>query len=409
MTHQDPGRELLLACCQADPDQHLLAGLLERAIDWQSLTRRAIALGVGPILHAQLRGLSSAERVPEVSSRALASAYLTQASQNARAHDRLEETLAVLAAAGIDAVVLKGAALAEPVYGDLALRRMVDLDLLVREADAPAANRIMRKRGYTPYEGWRPDSWYEEVGFHHLAPLVAPDKAVTIELHRHIIPVHASARFSIDELWERVQATRIGGTDARTLCPTDTLLHLAVHQTLSSSFVGQLRTLCDIAIVTARLGEFLDWDALVERAGAAGAARYVFYPLHWARTLVAAACPTEVLDGLSSIMGRLGNAHRILDRTAQDLICRSPADTGLAPAWLWDALLAELLESNATTGIRAIARVARRHLMRSARRTAPGLGPLLPLYALTLHPLVGVARALARRSKRRGSDSAPRG
>src|SRR5205085_1224654 len=52
---------------------------------------------------------------------------------------RLEESLRALNAAGIDVLLLKGAALAYTVYGSFGVRPMRDIDILVRHGQAEAA------------------------------------------------------------------------------------------------------------------------------------------------------------------------------------------------------------------------------------------------------------------------------
>ena len=52
----------------------------------------------------------------------------------------------------IEVIALKGAHLAEAVYASPALRRMNDIDLLVKPVDLPEIERIMTKNGYV-YSG----------------------------------------------------------------------------------------------------------------------------------------------------------------------------------------------------------------------------------------------------------------
>ncbi len=51
---------------------------------------------------------------------------------------------------GVPALVLKGAALGQLAYGDVALKQAVDIDLAIGAADLPAARRLMLEAGYSP-------------------------------------------------------------------------------------------------------------------------------------------------------------------------------------------------------------------------------------------------------------------
>ncbi len=50
--------------------------------------------------------------------------------------------------AGVPVILLKGAHLAEAVYGNIALRPMVDVDLLVKQADLMRVHDILIGQGY---------------------------------------------------------------------------------------------------------------------------------------------------------------------------------------------------------------------------------------------------------------------
>lgn len=316
------------------------------------------------MLYARIRRLAGSEDIPEMALRFLMERYYEVGSRNARLYNQLEHTLVRLADAGIDAVVLKGAALAEPVYGDIALRPMEDLDLLLHTRDVERANAILEVRGYRPLEWYRRAAWYR-MHSHHLAPLVSPDGSVVIELHRHIVPPATRVELAVDELWARVRPTQIGSTQAFVFAPEDLLFHVCTHHALSREFVGGLRTLCDIAAVIDRFGEELDWNRLVSVATAAGASQHVFFALAWAHALVGAACPETVLATLEDrLRPRVG--HRILDRVGRRVMQRSPAERSLAPPWLTNAMLGELLASPSRP-VAAAWRVARGYFARNGR------------------------------------------
>src|SRR5690606_18664262 len=78
-----------------------------------------------------------------------------------RLEARLQEVLHVLAARGVEPVLLKGAGLAYSAFGGMARRPMRDLDLLVPpEAMAPAM-AALRSAGWAPAPGQRPADRYD--------------------------------------------------------------------------------------------------------------------------------------------------------------------------------------------------------------------------------------------------------
>ena len=331
-------RIVLAACHPSSPTfQNLLTG----DVRWDRLVERVRDLGLAPVMYRRVRDLNGDVRLPETAHMALAEAYYQRASVNAKLHSDLERALALLAQHDIAVVVLKGAALAEPFYGDIALRGMEDLDLLLLEDELAQANSVLQAEGYRPLEWYRPTAWYAKHS-HHLAPLVSPDGAVVIELHRHIVPPKSQLRVAIEELWTRVRLHRIGSTQAFVLAPEDLLFHVCTHQVVARDFVGGVRTLCDIAVLLDRVGHEFDWNLFVSLCIAAGAASHVVHPILWARRLVGASVPDEVLQRLRSHIQPVPG-HAMVDRLASSLLPRSPTASTVVPPWVTNALLGELL------------------------------------------------------------------
>ena len=208
--------------------------------------------------------------------------YERHAARHADRVAKLAEIGAALDGAGITVVVLKGAALGSVVYRDPAFRTMGDVDLLARRDDLAAASRVLRRLGYTPDDSWRTEAWYE-AHHHHLAPLIAPDGSLIVELHGSIVEA-GEARVPVDGLWERAGLERIGGARFRVLAPSDLLLHLCLHLAHDNLFVdGKLRDLRDMAETIRHYGEAIDWDAVVGQARTWQVTRYVYWSLWLAR------------------------------------------------------------------------------------------------------------------------------
>jgi hypothetical protein len=120
--------------------------------------------------------------------------------------------------AGIPFVVLKGAALAEPVYGDPVLRHSHDLELLVPEADVRLAAAALR-----------------DAGCEGLEPLRAGGKLRVF--HDSGLPVVLRTRLFEPRLyggdWEwcvgRTVSVIVAGRTVRILSPALSLLHACVH------------------------------------------------------------------------------------------------------------------------------------------------------------------------------------
>lgn len=305
---------LLIAACRGGGARQApevpLGGL-----DWPRLIERAVRLGVAGHLRSFVESHDGRVDVPPAALARLEAVYYEQAAGNALLHAALRDLLAAFRDAGMSIVVLKGAALAEMVYGNLALRPMRDLDLLVREGDVPAAEAVLRRLEYVADESFRPRSWYVEQ-HHHLPPFLARDGPAVVEIHWQLAPAFVPVAVPVSELWERAGMAEVAGTRALVLAPDDLVVHLALHLAGSDGFVGKLGDLCDIAATIRRYGPAVEWDRLAETARRSGAAGHVYYALWVARALLDADVPNPVLGALEASARRGLVVDRMIKRFA---------------------------------------------------------------------------------------------
>lgn len=287
---------LLLVCVRRGADPAEIQMLLRSDLDWEQILGDATHHGVAPLVYSTLKTVTDRATVPPAVMERLARLYYHQAAMNAQLYSELRKILEACARAAIPVLVLKGAAIAERVYGNIALRPMRDLDLLVRRKDLEATDRLLHELGYVPDESYRSAAWYRE-HHHHLAPYGTSDGRAAVELHHHILPPTAPVRIPIEDLWRRARPT-IAGVRALILCPEDLLLHLCLNASFDHQFRLGLRPICDISAVIRYYGHKIDWRQVRHRACQWAVKKYVFLTLRLARDLVDVAVPEELLDSL---------------------------------------------------------------------------------------------------------------
>lgn len=289
------------------PDQERLAATIRAGLDWD----RVWALGhLHEVLAAMAPSLSRAAAdgvsVPEAwLAKAMRRRHVTLQS-SARLSEALLPTLEALDVAGVPVIPVKGLALTERLYGDLASRPCADIDILVRAADLPSAREVLRSLEFHQ----RANRGYKALvhQFHDPAwGLGEGAEQVRLELH-WALWADSDRRLGVDGLWQRAVPGRLLGRDIRQLSLEDTLLHLAIHRTRSAL---RLRWLVDVAELVRRHGDDLDWTAFLERADAAGARTASWMALRLADELMGAPVPGSVMEVLA--VGRPKSA--ILERT----------------------------------------------------------------------------------------------
>jgi hypothetical protein len=210
--------------------------------DWSAIVDLAVGEHVAPLLFKRLKDNDARDCVPADAWKRLRRAYFNSSDRNTRLFRELTTVLQRLRSSGIKVIVLKGAYLAETVYGDVALRPMCDNDLMVPRVDLARAEAVLLDLGGAPEQIKDTESRRRER--HHAPPVIIHDLA--IELHWTIVSPTGPVRIDAAGLWNRARPASIAGVETLALSPEDLLLHLCLHFCYKDACVG-LRSLCDIA------------------------------------------------------------------------------------------------------------------------------------------------------------------
>jgi hypothetical protein len=236
----------------------------ESSIDWYATAREAFRSGLAPLLYSTLDQTPSTTVPAEVMTN-LRDAYYETASTNTVALHQLERSLNCLAENGIPVIVLKGAALLLSVYTNVALRPMVDLDLLIPFDSLDDALESLDRLGYSRHE---PFPIYDESGLFWNKMLLDSENAsvLELELHWHVLdnPYYAQ-RIRAQELNDRTIPLSGNDVVTRGLSPEDQIIHLCSHNLYHH--LGRFkRAAVDVAFVASFYESTLDWDRLLRNA-----------------------------------------------------------------------------------------------------------------------------------------------
>lgn len=175
----------------------------------------------------------------------LVEAYSQVGSANRRSLDALAVVLAQFRARGIACILLKGADLLSRLYGVWGLRPMVDADLLVRERDLPAIDRVLRELSYRPQIDGNP-------AYHN------PDSALALDLVTEIW-------YQDDQegIWRRAVQHNLGDLPVLGMGADDLLIFLTAYAVL---YRGHFSPVFhhDLALLTRK--EPLNWDFILGEA-----------------------------------------------------------------------------------------------------------------------------------------------
>ncbi len=185
------------------------------------------------------------------------------------------ELLEALREAGVEAIPLKGAALAPLYYPDPGLRPLADLDLLVQRKDVAAGVEVMKQLGYVFYSRSAEDEVYLR-GIRK-ANVWAPDNVHPVEMHYTLREEYAGLAYELaPAVWSASRRQAYwGGAQARVPDPAILLHHVCAHATSDWLIQrGKVMQIGDVQRIAARMtGE--DWSAFAAGLTPYGA-RFVY-------------------------------------------------------------------------------------------------------------------------------------
>ncbi|MDT8390373.1 MAG: nucleotidyltransferase family protein [Lentisphaeria bacterium] len=285
--------EHLLTCLRQLPEDEKLA-LLQKipAPDWNKILQLAKPHGLTPNLYHALKPYKEKLEISEDVFSELRRLYFHSAARNMRFFGELERLLHCFNREKIPVALLKGAHLAEAVYGNIALRSMIDIDLLVRESDLEKADTLLLAQGAQPHAKQRIKS---AKGKHFSYTL--PAKKIFLELHWD--PINGEGNgISATMLWSRLDCLGLGSEKALALKPIDLIPYLCLHLAEHLHELC-LRMLYDLDVIIRFYGDKLDWRQIVATAREwnGEAATYVFLAI--SADFFKTPVPRNVLDMLT--------------------------------------------------------------------------------------------------------------
>ena len=231
-------------------------------LDWDNLCEFVYIEALTPLLYRILR---NEDWLPENVQTQWQNAYYQNACRNTLLLRELGKVLQSLADIGVDVIVLKGAALAEKVYGDIAARQMVDLDLLIHPEDLAIVREVVANLGYQ-LAGVEMQSGFNEEFRNEEIHLKQGLININLDLHWKLVsPVYYQRTFLTDWFWETAILTKLSDAPAFILGNEAQIVYLCAHLMLHHGG-NSLLWLHDIAEAIAFSPTAIDWDLVITKA-----------------------------------------------------------------------------------------------------------------------------------------------
>ena len=277
--------ELLLACARTNASPERIRSLTESRIDWNYFFLLARRHAVVPLVYQHLK-----EIVPQADLALFRKHYQENAARNVVLTAELCRLINLFASEGIEAIPYKGPLLSLFAYHDLALRRFVDLDVIVKKHDVARARNLLLADNYALSKPLTVEQQELLLRTQHNLQFTKDNRRLIVELHWEVAPHLFASTVQTETLWQNLVPFDLNGTPVRTLSADDLLFSLCVHG--SRHLWERLGWICDVAELISR--RTLNWTALLDRAAKADGERMFLLGLHLADKLLDAPLPSEV-------------------------------------------------------------------------------------------------------------------
>jgi hypothetical protein len=261
--------------------------------DGESLVDWALRFKVGGLFYREIKSRNfPTELIPVDARNRLREAYRHFATMNTSLFFDALKVLKSLADNQLPVIALKGLSLAKNIYGDIALRPMSDMDLLVKEEDLVRTGRILLTLGYKQSF----PSWESTLKIYHNLPPFMNKSGAIIELHWNIVTPDSPIKVDLDGLWERACLIKVDNVEVRAFSPEDLFLHLCIHACFHLQTGLDLIPLCDMAGLIKTSADKIDWQIVIERATRWGGQKCVYLMLLLVRELLGVAPPDKIMS-----------------------------------------------------------------------------------------------------------------
>lgn len=198
--------------------------------------------------------------------------------------------------AGIETMIIKGAALTVFYYRDYSLRPMNDFDVLIHTEQVLPAIHLLQKLGWTPVD-FSPTEEYISVSFSHGFRY---GNGQEVDLHWHLLS-QCRETDSDEDFWEEAVVAKFHDIPTHVLIPTDQLFHSCIHGAKWNYSPPRFRWVADAAIILNTAQSEIDWNRLIAQARKRRLVLPLRETLKYLHNVLDAPIPPEILQSIQDL------------------------------------------------------------------------------------------------------------
>jgi len=244
-----------------------------------------------PVLCARLQVLGTRNPAPREIMAGLKTLQRLNEGKNLLLTMKLAEILDVFGRNGIEAIVLKGPALAVAAYGSIGMRQFDDLDILIRPRDHARIKSLMAGLGFRQNEEGTRAQEAEYFRRNYGSEFIATRARVFVEITTKLTDLLNEAGLETENLFARKEIITTESMKLFSLSSEDALIYLCFHGTRHIWPV--LGMISDLAAFAASRDDW-PWGQVLKKARQAGLRRNLFLGLMLAGEAAGLELPAEV-------------------------------------------------------------------------------------------------------------------
>jgi hypothetical protein len=295
-----PAEIKLLLCCTrthiSKETVQRVRKLIQDGVDWNNLIQAGIQHKVLPLLYRTLKKTFPQE-VPDHVMERLQHDFIINANVNFSLTGELLRIIALFENHGILAIPFKGPVLSESVYGDLALRSIGDLDILVHKHNAIKALNLLISQGYRPEVELDAEQKKSYLQTEYSIDTMNTCKRVIVELHWELTGRHVPYSFCLEQFEDRLKPATLAGKNIYQFPHEELLVYLCFHGSKDCWDTLESITIINELI---RSHHKMNWIRVMNLAGRMHCKRVLFLGLSLASDLLGAPLPASLLKEIKS-------------------------------------------------------------------------------------------------------------
>ena len=257
--------EFVLSCTKikiGSIKQDALLPFFEQEQNWNEIIRTSLDHGVGNLVYKILNSYYS-NIVPKPVMMKMKNRYFLNSFRNLVMGASLLKTLELFNQNDIQAIPFKGLVQSELIFHDIGTRVISDLDILIKQAHAQKAKRLLIKHGFAISVEIPNSQLSFYIKKENFFQFFDKDQTLNIDLHWEMTGRYGQKALYFPDSEQELSDFYLLGRNIKTLSLENTLIHLCIHS--ASHCWEKLESIYSVAIIVSS-GDIKEWDGVFNRA-----------------------------------------------------------------------------------------------------------------------------------------------